>query len=604
MSSQYVSLPVTGSGGGGITSINGDTTAAQVIAGGTGISVSSSGGTTTITNTGAGSGTVTTVSVVSAHGFAGTVANATSTPAITLSTTVTGLLQGNGTSISAYTGGNLTEATSSVLTISGGTGSVIGSGTSIQVSQASTSQSGYLSSTDWNTFNGKQPSGSYITALTGDGTASGPGSSALTLATVNSNVGSFGSSTAIPTFTVNGKGLITAASTVAVVAPAGTLSGTTLNSAVVTSSLTTVGTIGIGTWAGTTIAVSHGGTGLTTLTTGNVILGAGTSTPTFVAPGTSGNVLTSNGSTWVSQASSGGGISGTWSTTGNIVQTNGSNAASDTTVPITYGGTSGASAYLLSINAGGSGGTNYDTIFGTQNVLTSSGYGVCFGNDNYCTGNNSFVNIGQNNGWSSHPITGIAIGSGIGSSGVSGAGAVMIGNTVAQNGYGPAFVGIGNQVSRGQPGNDYSVAIGGYSLYYGGKNSVSIGYEAGGAVGGGVNGNTNCIYLGYTAGAHSTNENNVFYLDGIGRSSSANEKAQGLMYGLMSATVSSQTLAINAAVTLGAPSGTPIHALNTTSTTGSTVCTLGTNSPSTGTTPTGWIEIIINGTTSYIPYFQ
>ncbi len=51
-----------------------------------------------------------------------------------------------------------------------------------------------------------------ITALTGDGTATGPGSVALTLATVNSNVGSFGSATATGTFTVNAKGLVTAAS--------------------------------------------------------------------------------------------------------------------------------------------------------------------------------------------------------------------------------------------------------------------------------------------------------------------------------------------------------------------------------------------------------
>ncbi len=48
-----------------------------------------------------GTGTVTSVSVVSANGFAGTVATATTTPAITLSTTVTGLLKGNGTAISA-----------------------------------------------------------------------------------------------------------------------------------------------------------------------------------------------------------------------------------------------------------------------------------------------------------------------------------------------------------------------------------------------------------------------------------------------------------------------------------------------------------------------
>jgi hypothetical protein len=91
----------------------------------------------------------------------------------------------------------------------------------------------------------KQPLGNYITALTGDGTATGPsggGSAALTLATVNSNVGSFGSSTSIPSFTVNAKGLVTAASGNVVIAPAGTLTGTTLNSTVVTSSLTSLGT--------------------------------------------------------------------------------------------------------------------------------------------------------------------------------------------------------------------------------------------------------------------------------------------------------------------------------------------------------------------------
>ncbi len=54
---------------------------------------------------GGGSGTVTSVSVTSANGFAGTVANATTTPAITLSTSVTGLLKGNGTAISAASSG-------------------------------------------------------------------------------------------------------------------------------------------------------------------------------------------------------------------------------------------------------------------------------------------------------------------------------------------------------------------------------------------------------------------------------------------------------------------------------------------------------------------
>lgn len=48
------------------------------------------------------------------------------------------------------------------------------------------------------------------------------------------------------------------------------------------------------------LPVSGGGTGLATLTANNVILGNGTSTPSFVAPGTSGNALISNGTTWTS----------------------------------------------------------------------------------------------------------------------------------------------------------------------------------------------------------------------------------------------------------------------------------------------------------------
>lgn len=50
-------------------------------------------------------GTVTTASVVSANGFAGTVATATSTPAITLTTSITGVLKGNGSALSAATAG-------------------------------------------------------------------------------------------------------------------------------------------------------------------------------------------------------------------------------------------------------------------------------------------------------------------------------------------------------------------------------------------------------------------------------------------------------------------------------------------------------------------
>ena len=58
----------------------------------------------------------------------------------------------------------------------------------------------------------------------------------------------------------------------------------------------------------TGLPVAGGGTGLTALTANNVILGAGTSNPTFVAPSTSGNYLTSNGTTWVSSTPAASGI--------------------------------------------------------------------------------------------------------------------------------------------------------------------------------------------------------------------------------------------------------------------------------------------------------
>ena len=53
------------------------------------------------------------------------------------------------------------------------------------------------------------------------------------------------------------------------------------------------------------LVVSRGGTGANSLTANSVLLGNGTSSILFVSPGTSGNVLTSNGTTWASASSSG-----------------------------------------------------------------------------------------------------------------------------------------------------------------------------------------------------------------------------------------------------------------------------------------------------------
>jgi len=85
------------------------------------------------------------------------------------------------------------------------------------------------------------------------------------------------------------------------------LAGSIAASKLVGTDIATLGTITSGTWTATAISAAYGGTGASTLTANNVILGNGTNPVAFVAPGTSGNVLTSNGTTWTSAAASGGG---------------------------------------------------------------------------------------------------------------------------------------------------------------------------------------------------------------------------------------------------------------------------------------------------------
>jgi hypothetical protein len=59
-----------------------------------------------------------------------------------------------------------------------------------------------------------------------------------------------------------------------------------------------------------TLSAQYGGTGSANLTADNVILGNGANTVKVVAPGTANNVLTSNGTSWISQAPAGGGGGG------------------------------------------------------------------------------------------------------------------------------------------------------------------------------------------------------------------------------------------------------------------------------------------------------
>jgi hypothetical protein len=67
----------------------------------------------------------------------------------------------------------------------------------------------------------------------------------------------------------------------------------------------------------TPLSVEQGGTELATLTAKAVIIGNGTSAPTFVAPGTAGNILTSDGTDWSSSAPAAGGLSAAQTKTAN-----------------------------------------------------------------------------------------------------------------------------------------------------------------------------------------------------------------------------------------------------------------------------------------------
>jgi len=129
------------------------------------------------------------------------------------------------------------------------------------------------------------------------------------------------------------------------------------------SDFVTVASNDISTLSGT-LGVANGGTGATTLTANNVILGNGTSAVQFVAPGTNGNVLTSNGTTWTSAASAASGVSSF------SAGTTGFTPSTATTGAITLAGT-------LAVANGGTGQTTYTNgqlLIGnsTGNTLTKA----------------------------------------------------------------------------------------------------------------------------------------------------------------------------------------------------------------------------------------
>ncbi len=147
------------------------------------------------------SGTVTTVSVVSANGFAGSVATATTTPAITLSTTITGLLKGNGTAISAATSGtDYAPATSGSAVLKGN-----GSG---GFSAALNSDLPAMTATVGGAV--PTPPNNTTTFLRGDGTFAAPAGSGTVNPGTSGQLAYYATSSSAVSGTTTGTGVLTA----------------------------------------------------------------------------------------------------------------------------------------------------------------------------------------------------------------------------------------------------------------------------------------------------------------------------------------------------------------------------------------------------------
>jgi hypothetical protein len=124
-----------------------------------------------------------------------------------------------------------------------------------------------------------------------------------------------------------------------------------------------------------TLPVANGGIGATTLAANNVVLGNGTSAVQVVAPSTSGNVLTSDGTTWASTAPGGGGFS---TSVAIISSTTWSIPAGVSTLKVTVTGGGGGGGG----SSGGGSAIKYLDVSAGGTMAITIGAGAAAGNNN------------------------------------------------------------------------------------------------------------------------------------------------------------------------------------------------------------------------------
>jgi hypothetical protein len=137
----------------------------------------------------------------------------------------------------------------------------------------------------------------------------------------------------------------------------------------------TAGNVNLASEVSGTLPVANGGTGAATFTANNVLLGNGTSAFQVVAPGTNGNILTSNGTTWTSAAPAS--VSLTTGVTGTLPVTNGGTGLSTfaaLSLPVantlnTLTALTATAGQSVRVNAGGTAWEAYTPSTGTGDVV-------------------------------------------------------------------------------------------------------------------------------------------------------------------------------------------------------------------------------------------